>query len=34
LIEVTLLQGALAMVTIASSNKGQRLGDVVAEQPS
>jgi uncharacterized RDD family membrane protein YckC len=30
LIEVTLLQGALAMVTIASSNKGQRLGDVVA----
>ncbi len=30
LIEVTLLQGAPAMVTIASSNKGQRLGDVVA----
>ena len=30
LIEVTLLQGALAMVTIASSKKGQRLGDLVA----
>ncbi len=30
LIEVMLLQGALAMVTIASSKKGQRLGDVVA----
>jgi uncharacterized RDD family membrane protein YckC len=30
LIEVTILQGALAMVVIASSRKGQRLGDVVA----
>mgnify|MGYP003735981669 CR=1 FL=1 len=30
LIEVTLLQGALAMVSIASSKKGQRLGDLVA----
>lgn len=30
LIEVMLLQGALAMVTIASSKKGQRLGDLVA----
>ena len=30
LIEIMLLQGALAMVTIASSKKGQRLGDVVA----
>ncbi len=30
LIEVMILQGALAMVVIASSRKGQRLGDVVA----
>lgn len=30
IIEVMILQGALAMVTIASSKKGQRLGDLVA----
>lgn len=30
LVEVFMLQGALAMITIAANGKGQRLGDIVA----